>query len=101
MDRAETQPSESAGNNTQTIPEETRPPKKRKGKKKKAVSDKRFVKTVKVFLTVEELDPILEKCFDYGGISNYIRHHLGLSMNVRGRKRKHTGSALDLNLLDL
>ena len=101
MDREKTLNLESSSGDTQPSPKEIPAPKKRKSKKKKAVSKKRFVKTVKVFLTEEELDPIIEKCYDFGGISNYIRHHLGLTMNTRGRKKKHTGAAFDLDSLEL
>lgn len=61
---------------------------------------KRFVTTVKVFMTEEERDSILEKAYEYGGISNYIRHHLGLGLNMPGRKKKNPPPAIELDFLD-
>lgn len=66
-------------------------------KKKKVISQKRVVETVKVFMTREEKLDLQSKVGDFKSLSNYIRHHLGMGLNETGRKRKFTESALDLD----
>ncbi len=61
-------------------------------------SQKRFVSAIKVFLTDAEKEKILAKVGNFKSISNYIRHHLGLTPNAVGRKRCYTKSALDLDM---
>lgn len=61
-------------------------------------SQKRFVSAIKVFLTDAEKEEILAKVGNFKSISNYIRHHLGLTPNAVGRKRRYTKSALDLDM---
>ncbi len=66
-------------------------------RKKKVISQKRFVEAVKVFMTPEEKLDLQTKVGDFKSLSNYIRHHLGLGLNESGRKKKFTESALDLD----
>ena len=67
-------------------------------RKKKVISQKRFVEAVKVFMTPEEKLDLQTKVGDFKSLSNYIRHHLGMGLNETGRKKIHTKPALDLDI---
>lgn len=62
----------------------------RKTKQKPAVSSKRYVVAVKVFVTPEEKNQLemRSKKGDFTSVSNLIRHHLGLSLNETGRRKQ-------------
>ena len=72
----------------------------RKGRTENVASQKRFVSAVKVFLNDAEKKEILAQVGNFKSVSNYIRHHLGLTPNAVGRKRRYTESALDLEMDD-
>lgn len=67
--------------------------KSRKGNKK-PISQKRFVVGIKVYVTEEEKVALTEKMEGFDSLSNYIRHHLGLTPNSGGRRRNSFQSAL-------
>lgn len=86
--------------NSKKVPRARKTKKSKKGRPGNAASQKRFVSAVKVFLNDAEKKEILAKVGNFKSISNYIRHHLGLTPNEVGRKRRYTESALDLEIED-
>ena len=86
--------------NSKKVPRARKTKKSEKGRTRNVASQKRFVSAVKVFLNDAEKKEILAQVGNFKSVSNYIRHHLGLTPNGVGRKRRYTESALDLEMDD-
>lgn len=68
---------------------------------RKVWSQKRVVIPLKVFVTPEEKDVVLQNIGDFRTVSNYIRHHIGLVPNLIGPKKKAPVAAFEIEDLGL
>ena len=67
----------------------------------KNVGPQRFVSALKVFVNDAEKELLQSRAQGFNSVSNYIRHHLGLSLNETGRKRKIVVAAFSVAEWDL
>jgi hypothetical protein len=81
-----------------TIPRQAKRVKSRR--KKNAGSQKRFVVTMKFFVSPEEKEKVLSEAVKFGSISNYVRHNLGFVAQSVGRKKKNITPAFAITETD-
>ena len=72
--------------------------KKSRKTKQKSGLQKRYVSSLRMYVSDEEKEEILSKVGNFSSVSNYLRHHFGLPPNETGRKKIHTAAAFDLGL---